>query len=91
MLNTQTGRDLACDSAGTAVRGVLVAGREPPLRVVLMSRDIPPLPWSDPYRLWYAAALMAGAITASAVVGIVSAIRGWPETFTTDPAGEKPA
>jgi hypothetical protein len=56
-----------------------------------MSRDIPPLPWSDPYRLWYAAALMAGAITASAVVGIVSAIRGWPETFTTDPAGEKPA
>jgi len=57
-----------------------------------MTRDIPPLPWTDPYRLWFAGAVFAAAIGASAVVGIVGAItRGWPETFTTDPAGEKPA
>ena len=54
-----------------------------------MSREIPPLPWSDPYRLWFVAAVFTGAIAASAVVGIVNVItRGWPETFTTDP-GDK--
>jgi hypothetical protein len=55
-----------------------------------VTRDLPPLPWSDPTRLWFAAALMASAIAASAVLGIVQAVtRSWPETFTTDPAGEK--
>jgi hypothetical protein len=50
-----------------------------------MSRDIPPLPWSDPSRLWMAASVMCLAVAASAVYGITSAIaRGWPETFTTD-------
>jgi hypothetical protein len=49
-----------------------------------MSRDIPPLPFSDPVRLWFAGSLFAFAIAASAVVGIVGAItRSWPETFTT--------
>jgi uncharacterized protein (DUF697 family) len=49
-----------------------------------MSRDIPPLPWTEPCRLWFAGALFAAAIAASAVYGITSAIvRGWPETFTT--------
>lgn len=48
-----------------------------------MSRDIPPLPWSDPYRLWFAGSLMAAVVAASAVYGIVgSLVRGWPETFT---------
>jgi hypothetical protein len=56
-----------------------------------MSRDIPPLPWTEPARLFYVGALFAAAVAASAVVGIVSALRGWPETFTTDPSGEKPA
>jgi hypothetical protein len=55
------------------------------------SRDIPPLPWTDVTRLWFAGSIFAAAIAASAVVGIVSALRGWPETFTTDPSGEKPA
>jgi hypothetical protein len=50
-----------------------------------MTRDIPPLPWSDPARLWFAGSLVAAAIAASAVLGIVQALtRSWPETFTTD-------
>jgi hypothetical protein len=56
-----------------------------------MTRDIPPLPWSDPARLWYCAALMASVVAASAVLGIVQAItRGWPETFTTDQEAKTP-
>ena len=48
-----------------------------------MTRDIPPLPWSDPTRLWLAAAIFTGAIAASAVYGVIGAlVRGWPETFT---------
>jgi diadenosine tetraphosphatase ApaH/serine/threonine PP2A family protein phosphatase len=55
-----------------------------------MSRDVPPLPWTDPTRLWFAGSLMAFALAASAVVGIVNTLtRTWPETFTTDPAGGK--
>jgi hypothetical protein len=54
-----------------------------------MTRDIPPLPWSEPCRLWFAGALFAAAIAASAVVGIVGALtRSWPETFTTDGGGD---
>jgi hypothetical protein len=56
-----------------------------------MTRDIPPLPWTDPTRLWLAGALFAAAIAASAVVGIVGALaRGWPEPFTTDPKDRTP-
>jgi hypothetical protein len=48
-----------------------------------MSRDIPPLPWGDPTRLWFAGSLFAFALAASAVYGIVGAlVRGWPEPFT---------
>lgn len=37
------------------------------------------------YRLWFAGALFAGAIAASAAYGVISTIvRGWPEHFTTD-------
>lgn len=52
-----------------------------------MSRDIPALPWTDPYRLWFVAATFAACIAASAVYGALSAVfRGWPETFTSDGA-----
>lgn len=57
-----------------------------------MSRDVPRLPWTDVTRLWFAGSIFALAIAASAAVGIVNVLtRSWPETFTTDPAGEKPA
>jgi hypothetical protein len=55
-----------------------------------MTREIPPLPFADPTRLWFAGALFAAAIAASAVLGIVQAVtRGWPETFTTDQEGNQ--
>jgi hypothetical protein len=55
-----------------------------------MTRDIPPLPWTEPARLFYVGALFAAAVAASAVVGIVGVLtRSWPETFTTDPAGQQ--
>ena len=57
-----------------------------------MTREIQPLPLSDPTRLWLAGALFAAAVAASAVVGIVGALtRAWPETFTTDIPGTRTA
>jgi hypothetical protein len=50
-----------------------------------MSRDIPPLPWTDPCRLFFVGSIFAACIAASAVYGIVgSLVRGWPEPFTSD-------
>lgn len=50
-----------------------------------MTRDIPPLPWTDPVKLWFVAAIFTGALAAATVVGIVNTLtRSWPETFTTD-------
>lgn len=50
-----------------------------------MSRDIPPLPLTDPVRLWYFASFAMAAVAASAVYGLIGAVvRAWPETFTTE-------